>query len=94
VNHSTRAFPPLPVAFSAQALVSHAGTRVIAGFVDALGFRALCEDRLGQFMPAGAGHRPGKLLGPLALMLAAGGEHVADLDMFELPRRFRTVDPL
>lgn len=54
----------------------------MAGFVDALGFRELCEDRLGQFTPAGATHRPGTLIGQLALMLAAGGEHVSDLDMF------------
>lgn len=75
-------FPSLPVAFTGQSLISHAGTSLLCGFVDALGFRDLCEDRLGQFTPAGARHRPGTLLGQLAVMLAAGGEHVSDLDMF------------
>ncbi|MBG6182067.1 IS1380 family transposase [Arthrobacter sp. CAN_A1] len=75
-------FPSLPVAFTGQSLISHAGTQLVSSFIDALGFRELCEDRLGQFTPAGARHRPGTLLGQLALMLAAGGEHVSDLDMF------------
>jgi len=63
-----------------QSLVSHAGLNVVTSFVDALGFRGLCEDRLGQFVPAGARHRPAGILGSLAVMLAGGGEHVSDLD--------------
>ena len=74
-------FPVLPVAATDQALVSHAGLNVVTSFVDALGFRALCEDRLGQFVPSGARHRPGGILGSVAVMLAGGGEHVSDLDM-------------
>jgi hypothetical protein len=46
------------------------GFKVLTGFMDALGFGALCEDRLGQFVPAGATHRPGRLVGSLAAMLA------------------------
>jgi hypothetical protein len=49
--------------------------------MDALGFGRLCEERLGQFVPSGARHRPGRLVGSLAAMLAAGGEHVSDLDI-------------
>jgi hypothetical protein len=49
--------------------------------MDALGFGRLCEERLGQFVPSGARHRPGRLLGSLAAMLAAGGEHASDLDI-------------
>ena len=63
-----------------QSLVSHAGLNVVTSFVDALGFRGLCEDRLGQFVPAGARHRLAGILGSLAVMLAGGGEHVSDLD--------------
>lgn len=82
MNEFSRVFPSVPVRLTEQLLVSHAGTKVITEFVNALGFRRLCEDRLGQFTPAGATHRPGTLIGQLALMLAAGGEHVSDLDMF------------
>jgi hypothetical protein len=81
MQKSTRVFPGAPVSFSGQSLISHAGMTVLTGFINALGFRAQSEDRLGQFAPAGASHRPGPLVGSLAVMLAAGGEHVSDLDM-------------
>ncbi|WP_051441748.1 IS1380 family transposase, partial [Arthrobacter sp. H14] len=85
-------FPSLPVDFTGQSLISHAGAKLLTEFVDALGFRGLCEDRLGQFVPAGASHRPGTVIGQLALMLAAGGEHVSDLDMFRSqPEAFGAV---
>lgn len=82
MHDSTGVFPSVEVAFTGQSLVSHAGTKVLTGFIDALGFRGLCEDRLGQFVPPNAVHRPGRVLGSLAVMLAAGGDYVADLDMF------------
>lgn len=81
MSNPTRAFPSVPVTFTGQSLVSHAGAKVLCDFIDALGFRPLCEDRLGQFVPAGAVHRPGRVLGSLAVMLAAGGEHASDLDI-------------
>lgn len=81
MSKNTRVFPCLPVATTGQSLVSHAGLNVVTSFVDALGFRDLCEDRLSQFVPSGAWHRPGTILGSLAVMLAGGGEHVSDLDI-------------
>ncbi|GAB3543909.1 IS1380 family transposase [Arthrobacter tecti] len=81
MSKSTRVFPSLPVATTEQSLVSHAGLNVVTSLIDALGIRDLCEDRLGQFVPSGARHRPGTILGSLAVMLAGGGEHVSDLDI-------------
>jgi hypothetical protein len=81
MHQSIRVFPSVPVTFTGQSLISHAGLKVLTGFLDALGFGRLCEDRLGQFVPADAKHRPGRILGSLAAMLAAGGEHVSDLDI-------------
>ena len=52
MNEFSRVFPSVPVRLTEQSLVSHAGTKVITEFVNALGFRRLCEDRLGQFTPA------------------------------------------
>ena len=49
--------------------------------MDATGFGPLCEERLSQFVPDKAFHRPGRILGSLAVMLAGGGEHVSDLDV-------------
>jgi hypothetical protein len=54
MQKSTPVFPSVPVTFTGQSLVSHAGAAVLTGFMDALGFGALCEDRLGQFVPPGA----------------------------------------
>ena len=36
---------------------------------------------MSQFVPSGARHRSGGILGSVAVMLAGGGEHVSDLDM-------------
>ncbi|UTT40876.1 IS1380 family transposase [Glutamicibacter mishrai] len=58
----------------------HAGLSVLTSFLNALDFRNLCEDRFSQFVLATATHRPGAILGALALSLAAGGEQVSDLD--------------
>ena len=81
MSKNTGIFLALSVAMTGQALVSHVGLNVVTSFIDALGFRALCEERLSQFVPAGARHRPGGILGSVAVMLAGGGEHVSDLDM-------------
>ena len=65
---------------------------MLASFLNALGFRRLCEDRFSQFVPAMAGHRPGKILGSLALMLASGGEQVTDVDQLRAaPALFGSV---
>lgn len=72
MQKSTRVFPSVPVTFTGQSLISHAGVKVLTGFLDALGFGRLCDERLGKFVPAGARHRPGRVLGSLAARLAAG----------------------
>ncbi|MGP5384046.1 IS1380 family transposase [Glutamicibacter arilaitensis] len=84
MNHSTRVFPALPTQLTSQTLVSHAGLSVLTNFLNALDFRRLCEDRLSQFVPATATHRPGKILGALALSLAAGGQQAADTDQLRV----------
>jgi len=53
---------------------------VLTNFLNALDFRALCEDRFSLFMPATATHRPGRILGELVLSLVAGGEQATDID--------------
>ena len=77
----TGVFPTVAFDTTDQQLVSHAGLGVLGSFVNAIGLQELCERSLGQFTPTLAVHRPGKIVGSLALMLAAGGEHVSDLDM-------------
>lgn len=70
----------------------HAGLGILTGFLNALGFRNLCEDRFSQFVPATAVHRPGRILGSLAVMLAGGGEQVTDIDQLRAaPALFGSV---
>lgn len=45
---------------------------VLTRFLNALGFRKLCEDRFSQFVPAAKGHKPGKILGDLAVTCSEG----------------------
>src|SRR5256885_14318155 len=87
MQDSTRLFPAAAVGFTGQSLVSHAGTTVLTEFLDALGFGRLCEDRLGQFVPSGARHRPGRLIGSLAVVVAARGGHFRGPGMLRPPPR-------
>ncbi|BAS10584.1 hypothetical protein AHiyo4_40060 [Arthrobacter sp. Hiyo4] len=80
MSKNTGFFPSLPVATTGQQLVSHAGLNVLTSLVDALGSGA-CGGPVGPVCPVRARHRPGPILGSLAVMLAGGGEHVSDLDI-------------
>lgn len=80
MHQSTPIFPHVPTQLTGQALVSQAGLGVLTSFLNVLDFRRLCEDRFSQFVPATATHRPGKMIADLAIMLAAGGEQVTDID--------------
>lgn len=79
--NDTRVFPAVPAAPTGQSLISHAGLGTVTSFLDATGFGALAEEHFSQFVPEQAAHRPGRILGCLATMLAGGGEHVSDLDV-------------
>lgn len=79
--NDTRVFPAVPAALTGQSLISHAGLNTVTSFLDATGFGSLAEEHFAQFVPEQAIHRPGRILGSLATMLAGGGEHVSDLDV-------------
>lgn len=92
MHHSTDVFPRTLVQITGQDLVSHAGVKPLASFMDALGIKSLGENHLGQFVPDGARHGPGAMIASLMAMLAAGGEHVSDLDMLRTsPKAFGTI---
>lgn len=81
MNQSTLTYPAPRTELTGQQLISHAGLSILGGLLNALDFRALCEDRFSQFVPTTATHRPGKILADLTLMLAAGGEQACDVDL-------------
>lgn len=81
MHHATGVFPKIQARTCDQDLVSHAGLKTMTTFIDAIGVGHMAEDRLGQFVPTGARHRTGSILGALSVMLIGGGSFVSDLDM-------------
>ncbi|KUL61218.1 hypothetical protein ADL28_16035 [Streptomyces violaceusniger] len=60
-------------------MVSHAGSRLLADFADATGLAGTFTDALRRLRPRGTGYDPGRIAVDLAVMLADGGEAIADL---------------
>src|SRR5699024_11854283 len=73
MHHATGVFPKIQARTCDQDLVSHAGLKTMTTFIDAIGVGHMAEDRLGQFVPTGARHRTGSILGALSAMLIGGG---------------------
>src|SRR3954470_6721185 len=72
---------PVTVDVSADGagLVSHAGSALLARVADKLGLTKALSLRLGAIKQRRRGHDPGRVIRDLAVMLAGGGECVADL---------------
>ncbi|MBK3573461.1 IS1380 family transposase [Streptomyces sp. MBT65] len=60
-------------------MVGHAGTRLLADLADATGLSAAYSTALRSLRPRGTGHDPGRIATDLAVMLADGGDAIADL---------------
>src|SRR5688500_1775354 len=60
-------------------LVSHAGSALLAGVADRVGLTAALSDELSGLRERDAGHDPGRVVRDLAVMLADGGDCLADL---------------
>jgi hypothetical protein len=60
-------------------VVSHAGSRLLADLADGIGLTGAFTDALRRLRPRGTGHDPGRIAVDLAMMLADGGEAIADL---------------
>jgi hypothetical protein len=60
-------------------VVSHAGSRLLADLAYVTGLTGAFTDALRGLRPRGTGHDPGRVAVDLAVMLADGGEAIADL---------------
>jgi hypothetical protein len=60
-------------------VVSHAGSRLLTDLADATGLTGAFTDALRGLRPRGTGHDPGRIAADLAVMLADGGQTIADL---------------
>ncbi|MER6442791.1 hypothetical protein ABT275_41795 [Streptomyces sp. NPDC001185] len=57
----------------------HAGSRLLADLADVTGLTSAFTDALRRLRRRGTGHDPGRIAVDLAVMLADGGEAIADL---------------
>jgi len=60
-------------------VVGRAGTRLVADLADAIGLSAAMSEALAPLRRRERGHDPGRVAVDLAVMLADGGEAIADL---------------
>ena len=77
--HTTGSRPKLVVSSDGRGVVSHAGSRLLADLADATGLTVAFTNALRRLRPGGTGHSPGRIAVDLAVMLADGGEAIADL---------------
>lgn len=71
--------PRLVVSTDGSGVVGHAGARLLADLAEATGLTAAYSTVLRPLRPRGTGHDPGRIATDLAVMLADGGEAIADL---------------
>ncbi|SFY45585.1 Transposase DDE domain-containing protein [Streptomyces atratus] len=71
--------PKLHVSTDGSGVVGHAGARLLADLAEATGLTGAYSTALGPLRPRGTGHDPGRTATDLAVMLADGGEAIADL---------------
>ncbi|MDQ0940328.1 hypothetical protein QFZ67_002033 [Streptomyces sp. V1I1] len=71
--------PKVQVSADGSGVVGHAGAQLLADLADATGLTAAYSAALGPLRPRGTGHDPGRIATDLAVMLADGGEAIADL---------------
>jgi Transposase DDE domain group 1 len=77
--HTTGSRPKLVVSADGRGVVSHVGSRLLADLADGIGLTGAFTDGLRRLRPRGTGHDPGRIAVDLAVMLADGGEAIADL---------------
>lgn len=75
----TSSRPKIVVSADGRGVVGHAGTRLLADLADASGLTGAVSDALAPLRQRASGHDPGRVAVDLAVMLADGGEAIADL---------------
>ena len=71
--------PKIVAAADGRGVVGHAGARLLADLADATGLTGAFSDALAGLRVRQSGHDPGRVAVDLAVMLADGGETIADL---------------
>lgn len=71
--------PKIVVVADGRGVVGHAGARLLTDLADATGLTSAFSDALGSLRVRCSGYDPGKVAVDMAVMLADGGEAIADL---------------
>ena len=71
--------PKIVVTADGRGVVDHAGARMLADLADATGLSAAMSSALAPLRQRNRGHDPGRVAVDVAVMLADGGEAIADL---------------
>jgi Transposase DDE domain group 1 len=71
--------PKITVSADGKGVVGHAGARLLADLAEATGLTGRFGGALGSLRRRDAGHDPGRVAVDVAVMLADGGEAIADL---------------
>ena len=75
----TRTRPKITVTGDGRGVVGHAGARLLADLADTTGLTSAFSEGLAGLRRRRGGHDPGRVAVDLAVMLADGGEAIADL---------------
>lgn len=76
---STGSRPKVVVSADGRGVVGHAGARLLADVADGTGLTGAFSEALASLRQRRSGHDPGRVAVDLAVMLADGGEAIADL---------------
>jgi hypothetical protein len=88
----TRLRPKVVVAGGGRGVVAHAGTRLLADLADKTGLTSGFIQALGVSRQRRSAHDPGRVAVDFAVLLADGGEAIADLAVLrQQPRLFGQV---
>src|SRR5690349_14148184 len=77
--HPITARPAITVTTDGSGVVSHLGSRLLAGMADHSGLTGAFSDALAGLRERRGGHDPGRVLTDLAVVLADGGRSISDL---------------
>lgn len=84
--------PKIVTSADGRGVVGHAGSRLLADLADATGLTAAFSEALAPLRVRRGGHDPGRVAADVAVMLADGGEAIADLAVLrDQPGLFGTV---
>jgi Transposase DDE domain group 1 len=90
--HPTTARPMITVTADGAGVVSHVGSRLLAGMADCSGLTVAFSDALAGLRERRSAHDPGRVLTDLAVLLADGGRSISDLAVLrDQPTLFGSV---